>query len=205
MKTLLLLATLAVSTFSFAAEITKDQYFDLFLKNKDNFEKVEVGMTVEFHSFNYSEDDVNKTEKLCLKHTKEIVVSTEQGTKFLVYNKTTLLSDCSDEKKGEVSERLKWRALDILKFPIELKDFEMTYKSIEQNGSITIAVGQIRSLVIDFTDHFVTKMDASKSQFYNIIEESWGNENYILLRRGLTDPSSLNLENLEVTDLPTEE
>ena len=202
MKTLLPLAMLIVSTFSFAAEITKDQYFDLFLKNKDKYENVEVGMTVEFHTFQFSEGDYNKTEKLCQKHTKEIVVSTDQVSKYLVYDKTTLLSDCLNEKKGEVSEKLKWRELELLEIQTDSNDVELTFKSIELNGTITLAKGEFQYGSDNLTENFIRKIDASKSQFYNIIEESWKTYNYALLRRGVSDPSSLNLENLEIIDLP---
>ncbi len=199
---------LLISTVAGASEITKEQYMDQFEKNKTTYENVEVGMTSEYRS-SYVEDPTAEIKVECIEHEKEIVVSKDYSDKYLVYNKTTRVNDCGAEKKGSFTEQLEWRKLYIVDHTLFEDPYTIEYKKITLNGSIVKLNYTViyppsedsQENKVNSLDNLTYEGDLSKSQFYMMNEFVTENYKNRLLRRGFTDPSTLNLENLEIEDL----
>ena len=207
MKKSLAVIMLLISTVAGASDITKEQYMEQFEKNKTTYENVEVGMTSEYRS-SYIEDPSAETKVECIEHEKEIVISKDYSDKYLVYRKTTRINDCADDMKGSFTEKLEWRKLYLADHILFEGNYTIEYKKITLDGSIVKMNYTVmyppseddqesdpKSIDLNYEG------DLSKSQFYMMNEFITENYKTRLLRRGFTDPSTLNLENLEIEDL----
>jgi hypothetical protein len=208
MKKSLSVIMLLLSTVAGASEITKEQYIEQFEKNKKTYENVEVGMTSEYRS-SYVEDPSAETKVECIEHEKEIVVSKDYSDKYLVYKKSTRVNDCGDGMKGKFTEQLKWRKLYIVDHTLFEDPYTVEYKKITLNGSIvkmnyTVIYPPSEDSQGDNVgslDNLTYEGDLSKSQFYMMNEFITDNLKSSLLRRGFTDPSTINLENIEIEEM----
>jgi hypothetical protein len=200
MKKSLIAIMLLVSTIAAAAEITKEEYLELWDKNKSTYENVEVGMTAEYQSTYISENE-DGSENKCEEHLKEVVISTDHSDKYLIYKRVTAMSDCSYQKKGEFTEELRWRKLYFVGSNATVRRSSLEYKKITLNGSISTAEATRTYFSNNMTEEFKIQIDHSKSQFFSMIEGKWGKDTERLLRRSITDTSSLKLENLEINDV----
>ena len=208
MKKSLAVIMLLISTVAGASEITKEQYIDQFEKNKTTYENVEVGMTSEYRT-SYVQDPTAGAKVECIEHEKEIVVSKDYLDKYLVYMKTTRVNDCGDDMKGSFTEKLEWRKLYLADHTLFEGNYTIEYKKITLEGSIVKMNYTVmyppsensQEYDLSSLDNLTYEGDLSKSQFYMMNEFITDNLKTRLLRRGFTDPSTLNLENLEIEDL----
>jgi len=197
MKKTIAAILLLTSSLSFAQDLSLEEYFNLFKTYKEAYEKVEPGMTSEYSEFFITESEGVSFE--CLSHEKTVVISKDHPDKYLVYRKRTLLNDCNGEMKGSVEEKLVWEEHYKVKgSEINLGE-GVEIKNITRDGDIVKVQGSQKDE--DGTIYeYETTLDLSKSQFYNLIEDKFGDFKAKLLRRGYTDPSSINIENLEVIE-----
>lgn len=189
-----------ISSIAAAGEITREQHLELWDKNKDVYENVEEGMTAEYYSNSFSKI-VGQQEVECFQHLKEVVVSAVNAEKYLVYSKTTAMNDCLDVKKGKVSELLNWRERDYLVAFVPSDKYKIKYHRITLSGTISTS-----EATVTYTDgreqrNIKRQIDHSKSQFYNTVE--WKSEKDFsrLLRRSVTDPTTIDFDNLQIHDL----
>jgi hypothetical protein len=197
MKKTIAAILLLTSSLSFAQDLSVEEYFKLFEANKEAYEKVEPGMTAEYSETFISESEGVKVE--CLNHEKTVVISKDHLDKYLVYRKRTLLNDCNGEMKGTVEEKLVWEE----HYKVEGSEINLgegvEIKKINRDGDIIKVQGSQKDedgMIYEYE----TTLDLSKSQFYNLIEDKFGDFKTKLLRRGYTDPSSINIENLEIIE-----
>ncbi len=184
-----------------AQEITVDEYRDLWKKYKTQYEEVTPGMTAEYR-LNYLSVDENQNEVECFEHMKEVVISTERLDKYLVYRKITKIGDCAGKapEESDMSEFLFWRTMDYVDVPFSVRigNNVVHYSKITLNRHFTHAEGTRRDNHTEEDLPYMVKRDFTKSQFYNLVEEKWGNHTQKLLKRSYTNPDSIPVETLEI-------
>jgi hypothetical protein len=196
MKALITAILMLTASLSFAQEISKDEYFNLLEQNKLSFEKVEPGMTSEYTSIQYSGPNEDSMEE-CLVHEKRVILSTDHPKKYLVYKKETRLNDCYGHSKGRVKESLVWEKLHKVNIEKLRENKNLTFKKIFLQNEHVIIYGRSGEYL-----EFETILELGKSQFYDIIEEHSDEFSKKLLRRSYTDPTSIKIDNLEITEYP---
>jgi hypothetical protein len=202
MKKLLTLALITLTTFANAKDITREELDALYVQYKDNYENITPGMTSEYKEtslYIFSEDGKEERKEKCDQYTKEVVISTDQIDKYLVYSKKIALNDCGGINKGQVDESLHLRDIDRVEQSEEGDKYVIQYETMKIEGNILTTTGNVLYLRTQNQYEFNNTRDLSKSQFYNLIQ-SKGEYTGTLLRRSHTDPTTINLEGIEFND-----
>lgn len=204
MKTLLtsLLALIILTTFANAKDITREELHALYVQYKDSYENITPGMTSEYReksTYSITEDGQPERTEICDQYTKEVVISTDQIEKYLVYSKRIALNKCGDINKGQIDESLQWIKIDRVDQSEEGEKYIIQYDSIKIEGNILTTTGNVLYLKTQNEHEFNNTRDLSKSQFYNLVQ-SKGEYPATLLRRSHTDPTTINLEGIEFND-----
>jgi hypothetical protein len=199
MKTLLLASVLLTTSLAFGTEINKEDLVREYEGHRKSFDNIKPGMTAEYHSHGiWTDSNNNKME--CSHHLKEVVISTDQKNKYLVYIKSTALNNCLDEKKGEVDQYLDMRNIQSPEGVLSGQAEEINLEKISFDGKMIDLVGSIVMSDTQSSMKLEATLDITKSQFYPYTKIKMDDFQTTLLRRGYTNPDSIDLTNLEVVE-----
>ena len=197
MKFLLFTAVSCLSFSVFSAQITKDDLVNLYKKNKSTLEKVEPGMTVEYRN------NFTLESQKCATNEKSVIISTNYPNKYLVYERQEHIQDCGSlSKKGEVLERLYFEDkfnINLVKEAIKEADLQ----TIDLDG---IYLSTVQNQVEDgvrvkyFETFDMTMPQFSSSISFKTKSENGDESSMILLKRGFTDPTSIDISKLPIED-----
>jgi hypothetical protein len=189
MKKTLIAFSILLASVAHAGEIYPYQFDEVVRKNAAAFMNITEGMTA-----NYYETSEEKGGIKCDFRRKEVIVGIQAPIRYLVYVKETNMNDCSDSKKGEVAEYLKWKKID--KSVLSGKEMRSRFVDLDEN----IASFKYANLV---SDGYVktAQIDVTQSQFYANLHFNSGKGQVInLLNRSQTDVKTLSIDNLVIVE-----
>ena len=193
MKSVLIVAMLLMSALVSAQEITKNEFFAKVFKNAQAFERVPLGLTISYITIE------NRDKEKCHVEHKEVVVSQDNSTEYLVYHESVVTQGCDIYKLGDVQKALIWTKKELAKdYYKYFEELGLDIKMINLNGSLAFIQG-----VEKYTkNNIIYTIDISRSQFSNLtMSVDPGITQRETSLPYFTDVNTIDFEGVEIFDL----